>query len=67
MERFGKDGYEYEVELSDDEPKPESSQTRSSRRKDSSGKKSIYPYTGKDLNYWCQEGGYNFYAKTSTQ
>lgn len=60
---LGKDGYEYEVELSDDEPKPESSQTRSSRRKDSSGKKSIYPYTGKDLNYWCQEGGYNFYAK----
>lgn len=60
---LGKEGYEYEITLSNNEPKPEVMITRSDRRKDSSGKKSIYPYTGKDLNYWCQEGGYNFCAK----
>lgn len=60
---LGKEGYEYEIELSDNEPKPEATITRSDRRKDSSGKKSIYPYTGKDLNYWCQKGGYNFCAQ----
>lgn len=56
---LGKKGYEYEVELSSDEP--DSIITRG-RRRESSGKASIYPYTGKELDYWCQEGGYNYYT-----
>jgi len=56
---LGKKGYEYEIEPNNTEPKPA---TRT-RRKDSTGKKTIYPYTGKQLDYWCQEGGYNFYAQ----
>ena len=59
---LGKKGYEYEIELSDNEPAPEILMTRSSRRRSSSGKKAVYPYTGKMLNNWCQKGGYNFYA-----
>lgn len=42
---LGKDGYSYEVVLTNAEPK----ETRG-RRRHSSGKKSIYPYTGKDLD-----------------
>lgn len=56
---LGKKGYDYEVELSSDEP--DSVITRG-RRRDSSGKASIYPYTGKDLDCWCQEEGYNYYT-----
>lgn len=55
---LGKDGYEYEIIVNENEPLP---QTRG-RRENSSGKTSIYPYTGKDLDFWCQEGGYNMYA-----
>lgn len=54
---LGRDGYEYEIVVNNNEPQP---QTRG--RENSSGKKSIYPYTGKDLDYWCQEGGYNMCA-----
>lgn len=59
---LGKEGYEYEIELTNGEPEAEAPSTRSGRRRESSKKKSIYPYTGKELNYWSQEGGYNFYA-----
>lgn len=59
---LGKEGYEYEIELTNGEPVSKSSETLA-RRRDSSGKKSIYPYTGKDLDNWCQEGGYNYYAQ----
>lgn len=58
---LGKDGYEYIIETADDEPSAKSTRG-SSRRKSSSGKSTIYPYTGKDLEYWCQEGGYNMSA-----
>lgn len=57
---LGKKGFDYEVEPTNNEPLPQTA-TRA-RRKNSSGKKSIYPYTGRDLDYWCQEGGYNYYA-----
>lgn len=56
---LGKKGYEYEIEPNNTEPK---SAVRA-RRRHSSGKKTIYPYTGIELDYWCQEGGYNFYAQ----
>lgn len=58
---LGKEGYEYIIEVADDEPSAQNTRG-SSRRKYSSGKTSIYPYTGKDLDYWCQEGGYNMSA-----
>lgn len=54
---LGKDGYEYEVELINSAPA-----TRG-RRKESSGKTTIYPCTGKDLDRWCQKGGFNYYAE----
>lgn len=58
---LGKEGYEYIIEVADDEPS--APVTRGSgRRKTSSGKASIYPYTGKDLDFWCKEGGYNMSA-----
>lgn len=57
---LGKEGYDYEVEPTNNEPLPQAA-TRA-RRKNSSGKKSIYPYTGKDLDYWRQKDGYNYYA-----
>lgn len=58
---LGEDGYEYIIEIADDEPS--APLTRSGgRRKSSSGKASIYPYTGKALDFWCQEGGYNMSA-----
>ena len=58
---LGKEGYEYIIEVADDEPS--APVTRGSgRRKTSSGKASIYPYTGKDLDFWCQKGGYNMSA-----
>lgn len=59
---LGKKGYEYDIALANNEPAPEVISTRSGRRENSSGKASIYPYTGKALNNWCQTGGYNFYA-----
>lgn len=54
---LGRCGYEYEILVNDNEPL---AQTRG--RENSSGKKSIYPYTGKELDAWCQEGGYNMSA-----
>lgn len=57
---LGKEGYEYEITLAANEPI--SAETRS-RRKESSNKTSIYPYSGRDLDFWSQEGGYNFYAQ----
>lgn len=56
---LGKDGYEYEIEVGDDQPVSKATRTR---RKDSSNKASIYPYTGEELVSWCQRGGYNYYA-----
>lgn len=58
---LGKEGYEYEVDLTNSTPQLEA-RTRS-RRRESSGKETIYPHTGKALNTWKQEGGYNFYAE----
>lgn len=60
---LGEEGYEYEIVPANDEPIFVESR---GRRENSSGKTSIYPYTGKDLNYWCQEGGYNYYANSGT-
>ena len=56
---IGKDGYEYEVTLSNEAPNHNASRVR---RGESSGKATIYPYTGMELENWCQEGGYNYYA-----
>lgn len=56
---LGKKGYEYEIELC---PMVNNIETRS-RRTYSSGKATIYPHTGEELDYWCQEGGYNYYAE----
>lgn len=56
---LGKEGYEYIIEVADDEP---SEPMTRGRRKVSSRKASIYPYTGKELDYWSQEGGYNMSA-----
>ncbi len=67
---LGKEGYEYEIELSNTEPEivPQNDgQASLRRRKHSSGKKTIYPYTGKRLDYWCQDGGYNYYAKNKAK
>lgn len=58
---LGKDGYEYEIEIC---PMEECVETRS-RREESSGKPTIYPLTGEELDYWCQEGGYNYYAENN--
>lgn len=60
---LGQEGYEYEIVPTNDEPIFVESR---GRRENSTGKASIYPYTGKDLNYWCQEGGYNYYADPDT-
>lgn len=57
---LGKEGYDFEIVPTNDEPP--FAATRG-RRESSSGKASIYPYTGKELDYWCQKGGYNFYAQ----
>lgn len=56
---LGKEGYEYEIELCPIESMP----LTKARRTYSSGKSTIYPFTGEELNYWCQEGGYNYYAE----
>ena len=55
---LGNKDYEYEIIPNNDEPIP----VTKGRRKNSSGKKSIYPYTGIELDAWCQEDGYNYYA-----
>jgi len=58
---LGKDDYEYEVipyNSSDDID-------TKARRGNSSGKSTIYPYTGMELRYWCQEGGYNYCAENN--
>lgn len=56
---LGQEGYEYEIVPTNEEPPFVATR---GRREDSSNKESIYPYTGKDLDAWCQRGGYNFYA-----
>ena len=58
---LGKEGYEYEIEIS---PIEDIVETRG-RREYSSGKPTIYPFTGEELDYWCQEGGYNYYAENN--
>lgn len=58
---LGKEGYEYEIKIS---PIEDIVETRG-RREDSSGKTTIYPLTGEELDYWCQEGGYNYYAENN--
>lgn len=55
---LGNKDYEYEIIPNNDEP---IAKTRG-RRENSSGKASVYPYTGKELDAWCQKGGYNYYA-----
>ncbi len=54
---LGKAGYEYEIIFSNNEPT-----SIAKGRLESSGKAEIYPYTGIDLDYWSQEGGYNVCA-----
>lgn len=58
---LGNDEYEYTVEIQNSEPFDLSEGNK--RRTESSGKASIYPYTGKELDAWCQVGGYNYNAK----
>lgn len=58
---LGKEGYEYVVEICT----PEEIQETKSRRTESSGKATVYPFTGMELSYWCQEGGYNYYAENN--
>lgn len=60
---LGKEGYEYEIEIC---PMDELVETRG-RREESSGKPTIYPLTGEELDYWCQEGGYNYYAENNAR
>ncbi len=56
---LGKEGYEYSIMPINEAPERVSKVART----ESNGLDSIYPYTGVDLVYWCQEGGYNFYAE----
>lgn len=60
---LGKDGYEYEIEIC---PMDEVVETKA-RRKELSGRKTVHPYTGMELDYWCQDGGYNYYAENKAR
>lgn len=61
---LGNEDYEYELDLYDDEPKSDNTPIALGLRRDySNGKESVYPYTGKELNSWKQEGKYSKYAK----
>ena len=55
---LGKDGYEYEITAVNSAPGPDTK----ARRDYSSGRAMVYPYTGYDLDLWCQTAGYNYYA-----
>ena len=55
---LGKDGYEYEITAVNGAPGPDTK----ARRDYSSGRAMVYPYTGYDLDLWCQTEGYNYYA-----
>lgn len=64
---LGNKDYEYKIEIS---PEPIADENNglsklSERRDYSSGKTSIYPYTGKALDKWGQYGEYNFYSKNN--
>ena len=52
---LGKEGYQYEITPSKNEPEDE----LRAYRDYSSGKETIYPYTGKELDKWCQDGTFN--------
>lgn len=56
---IGKEGYEYGIELNNTPP---ASKYVAYGRRSSTGKASIFPYTGKDLDVWNQLGDYNYYA-----
>lgn len=55
---IGNPDYQYEIEPTSEVP---SSRLRA-MRKHSTGKKTIYPYTGEKLSNWCQFGNFNTYA-----
>lgn len=52
---LGNKNFQYEITPLNGEP--EAAKLRA--RKQSSNKKAIYPYTGKALNDWCQNGSFN--------
>lgn len=58
---LGAEGYEYEIEIANDEPVVNTGAMRG-RRKSSSGKATITTQTGGELKYWEQRGGYNMCA-----
>lgn len=60
---LGKDGYEYEVTACSFDEALETKTTRG----ESSKKAVVYPFTGEELVYWCQDGGYNYYAENKAR
>lgn len=56
------DEWEYSVEVVDPELEADTIPGNKSRSRVSSGKATIYPYTGLALKDWRQEGDYNYYA-----
>lgn len=55
----GNDEWEYSVEVVDPQLDADTISGNKSRSRTSSGKASIYPYTGLALKDWCQAGDYN--------
>lgn len=53
---IGNKDYQYEIEVANDAPV---SELRGGTREHSTGKKTIYPYTGMALDKWCQSKGFN--------
>jgi len=53
---IGNEEYEYMIEFGNDEPLPE---VGNKSRQQPTNRKAIYPYTGKELDSWCQKEGYN--------
>ena len=59
---IGNRDYQYEIEPTSEVP---TSRLRA-MRKHSTGRKTIYPHTGKTLAHWSQEGNFNAYAPGNT-
>lgn len=57
------DEWEYSVEVVDPDREADTISGNKSRSRVSSGKATIYPYTGLALKDWCQAGDYNSSAK----
>lgn len=56
---IGKPGYKYEIKVITTDPDPG---IMKARREYSTGKASVYPYSGINLDCWAQTGGYNVCA-----